>query len=104
MLRSMIEELREEGLKFSVREIEKGTFLMAAAAVALFILAFVTFEGEYLSGYGIERLLEYAGFLKPNWMADHYDVFLHDIQMLFIVTFLTEVFLLISWYIKGWEL
>ena len=93
-----------EDLGFSLREIEKAIFFIVLAAFAVALLAMATFAGEYLSGYGLERLLEFSGVLKKGWMVRHGDLFLHEIQTLFIVTFFVEIILIISRYMRGWKL
>jgi len=94
----------DEDLRFSLREIEKAIFFIVLAAFAVALLAVATFEGEYLSGYGLERLLEFSGVLEKGWMAGHGALFLHGIQGFFIVTFFIEIIFIASRYMRGWKL
>ncbi len=94
----------EDKTTFSVSEVNRGAILIALAAMGLFVLAVLTFEGEYLSGTGLERLLEHAGILNENWLAGHQKLFLHEIQIIFMITFVLEIYFIISRYMRGWKL
>jgi len=99
-----VSRLLDEDRGFSVREIEKAVFYIVLAACVVAVLALATFEGEYLSGYGLERLLEFAGILEKGWMAGHDVLFLHEIQAVFIITFFVEIIYIVSRYMRGWKL
>ncbi|VAW02023.1 hypothetical protein MNBD_ALPHA01-1827 [hydrothermal vent metagenome] len=94
----------EDKTTFSVREVIRAASLIALMAMGLFALAALTFGGEYLSGISLESLLEQAGILDIGWMAGHQGLFLHEIQIIFMITFILEIFFIISRYMRGWKL
>lgn len=96
--------LLKNDIKFSLREVEKSILLIVAGAIAIVIVAVLTFEGEYFTARSLETLLEYIGFLNDNWVAGHQILFLHQIQLVFIITFILEIRFIISRYMRGWTL
>ncbi|PCI51533.1 MAG: hypothetical protein COB49_01575 [Alphaproteobacteria bacterium] len=91
-------------IKFSLREIETASVMMAVNAIALVVLAIATFKSEYIFGGYFENFLEYSGVLNKGWMIHHNGLFLHEIQLLFLVTFCFEMVLIISKYTRKWKL
>ncbi len=94
----------EDKTTFSVREVTRAASLIALTAMGLFTLSVLTFGGEYLSGVSLENLLEQTGILDKGWMAGHRGLFLHEIQVIFIITFVLEIYFIISRYMRGWKL
>ena len=70
----------------------------------MIILAAITFESEYAIGLYIESLLEALGIIKTDWLSMHSNLFLHIIQLIFIISFLIEIKLIISKYTQSWTL
>jgi hypothetical protein len=88
---------------FSVRGIKKTILMVALAALAVFLVAALTFEGEYLTFLSFEWLMEYIGILNKNWINGHHGLFLHELQIIFLITFIFEMTFLMSRYMRRWK-
>ena len=91
-------------ITFSVDQVSIALTKISFGAIILFSLAFFTFEGEYLIAFLMEKVFEILGFINGDWIIQHNNIFLHIIQLVFIVTFSLEIKYLISRYMKGWKL
>ena len=72
--------------------------------VAALVLAAVTFEGEYLVGVLVETVFENLGIIEKNWLSVHGTLFLHTIQIIFIITYLIEIKVVIFKTTRRWML
>jgi len=99
-----IEYLLKNDVKFSLREVEKYIVWIMVGTIALVVVAILTFEGEYFTGITLEKSLEYFGVLNENWIGSHQTLFLHEVQLIFIISFMFEIHFIISRYMKGWKL
>ncbi len=104
MTRLNVERLLKNDVIFSLREVEKSIILMVLGGISIVLVAGLTFEGEYLTGLTLEKILEFVGVLGENWMVGHHALFLHEIQIVFALTFIIEIFFIISRYMRGWKL
>jgi len=93
-----------DDITFSVRGIKKTILMVALGALAVLLVASLTFEGEYLTFLSFEWLMEYIGLLNQNWLSSHHGLFLHELQIVFLVTFIFEIFYLMSRYMRDWKL
>ncbi|MCF6195294.1 MAG: hypothetical protein L3J50_01225 [Emcibacter sp.] len=93
-----------DDITFSVSGIKRTILMMALGALAVLLVAGLTFEGEYLTFLSFEWLMEYIGLLNKNWLNGHHGLFLHEIQVVFLVTFIFEMFYLMSRYMRDWKL
>lgn len=91
-------------IKFSFKELKNSIFYMVLSVLSLSLIAFITFELEYFTGIELESLMEFLGILKANWIETHSTLFLHSIQVLFLITFFAEVKILISRITRNWTL
>jgi hypothetical protein len=91
-------------IKFSFNEIKNSILYIVISVVSLLLIAIIKFELEYFTGIEIEALMEFMGVLKNNWIKTHGTLFLHLIQILFIITFLAEVKILIRRLTRNWML
>lgn len=91
-------------IKFSFKELKYSIFYMVLSVVSLSLIAFITFELEYFIGLELESFLEFLGVLKNNWIETHGALFLHSIQILFLITFFAEVKIIISRMTRNWTL
>ncbi|VAV89518.1 hypothetical protein MNBD_ALPHA02-504 [hydrothermal vent metagenome] len=89
---------------FSVAGIKRTVLMVALGALALLLVASLTFEGEYLTFLSFEWLMEYIGLLNKNWLSGHHGLFLHELQIVFLVTFIFELFYFMSRYMRDWKL
>lgn len=90
--------------KFSFVALKEAVFYMALSALVGLVIAFVTFESEYYAGIGFERILEFMGILRSHWLAGNNNLFLHTIQILFVITFFIEVKFIIFKFYKDLKL
>ncbi len=91
-------------IKFSFKELKYSIFYMVLSVFSLSLIAFITFELEYFTGIELESFLEFLGVLKNNWIETHGALFLHSIQILFLITFFAEVKIIISRMTRNWTL
>lgn len=91
-------------INFSIKELEQSLFYMVLNTITGILIAFLTFEGEYFSGRYVEKIFETIGILKMNWMLGHQILFLHIIQLVFIVTFILEIKYIVVKYTQSWKL
>ncbi len=91
-------------VKFSAKELRASIFYMVISGIACLVLAAVTFECEYVSGLCIENIMEMLGILDMNWISIHKNLFMHIIQVLFVITFLVEIKIILTKTTKGWRL
>jgi len=91
-------------VKFSTEELRKSIlYIVIGGAVAL-VMAAITFEGEYMVGVLVETLFENLGIIEKNWLSIHGTLFLHAIQIIFIITYLIEIKVVISKTTRSWTL
>lgn len=91
-------------LKFSFVTFKESLFYMALTMIVGLVFAVITFGSEYYVGLGFENILEFLGVLRSHWLSGHANLFLHIIQILFVVTFFVEVKFIIFKFYKDLKL
>lgn len=91
-------------VNFSIEELRKSIIYIVIAGIVACVFAAITFEGEYMVGVLIERLFESLGIIGNNWLSLHNALFLHAIQIIFIITYLIELKVVIVKSTRNWLL